>query len=128
MVGATLPATELPDPWPGVKAHWRRMLSVPSTAAVDAPGTRRQWHLLDNADDVAATGMEPVGTLYCVHGNPTWSYLWRTLLAEATSPATLAAGGSWINVGLWWGVIPILASGLLIFAARNVDPSKVRKD
>ncbi|MDJ0313837.1 alpha/beta fold hydrolase [Arthrobacter sp. H35-D1] len=71
------------------------MLSVPSTAAVDAPGTRRQWHLLDNADDVAATGMEPVGTLYCVHGNPTWSYLWRTLLAEATSPATLAAGGPW---------------------------------
>lgn len=95
VVGATLPATELPDPWPGVKAHWRRMLSVPSTAAVDAPGTRHQWHLLDNADDVAATGLEPVGTLYCVHGNPTWSYLWRTLLAEATSPATLAAGGPW---------------------------------
>ncbi|MDO5752503.1 alpha/beta fold hydrolase [Arthrobacter sp.] len=71
------------------------MLSVPSTAAVDAPGTRREWHLLDNAQDVAATGMEPVGTLFCVHGNPTWSYLWRTLLAEATSPATLAAGGPW---------------------------------
>lgn len=71
------------------------MLSVPSTAAVDAPGTRREWHLLDNAQDVAATGLEPVGTLFCVHGNPTWSYLWRTLLAEATSPATLAAGGPW---------------------------------
>lgn len=95
MVGVSLPATEFPDPWPGVKARWRRMLSVPSTAAVDAPGTRREWHLLDNAQDVAATGMEPVGTLFCVHGNPTWSYLWRTLLAEATSPATLAAGGPW---------------------------------
>ena len=95
MVGVPLPATEFPDPWPGVKARWRRMLSVPSTAAVDAPGTRREWHLLDNAHDVAATGMEPVGTLFCVHGNPTWSYLWRTLLAEATSPATLAAGGPW---------------------------------
>lgn len=71
------------------------MLSVPSTAAVDSPGTSRQWHFLDNADDVAATGMEPVGTLLCVHGNPTWSYLWRTLLAGATSPATLAAGGPW---------------------------------
>src|SRR5688500_16176235 len=26
---------------------------------------------------------EPVGTLLCVHGNPTWSYLWRRLLAAA---------------------------------------------
>lgn len=68
---------------------------MPSTAAVDSPGTSRKWHFLDNADDVAATGMEPVGTLLCVHGNPTWSYLWRTLLAGATSPATLAAGGPW---------------------------------
>jgi acyl-CoA synthetase (AMP-forming)/AMP-acid ligase II/pimeloyl-ACP methyl ester carboxylesterase len=24
---------------------------------------------------------EPVGTLLCVHGNPTWSYLWRRLVA-----------------------------------------------
>ncbi len=23
------------------------------------------------------------GTLLCVHGNPTWSYLWRGLLAAA---------------------------------------------
>ncbi|RAN77942.1 hydrolase [Bacillus sp. SRB_336] len=83
------------EPWPGVRASWRRTLSVASTAAVDAPGASRQWHFLDNADDVAATGMEPAGTLLCVHGNPTWSYLWRTLLAGATSPATLAAGGPW---------------------------------
>jgi hypothetical protein len=26
---------------------------------------------------------DPVGTLLCVHGNPTWSYLWRRLLAAA---------------------------------------------
>ncbi|EMR00470.1 MFS transporter [Paeniglutamicibacter gangotriensis] len=42
--------------------------------------------------------------------------------------ATLAAGSGWINAALWWGVIPILASGLLIFAARNVDPRTVRTD
>ncbi|WP_258066849.1 alpha/beta fold hydrolase [Arthrobacter sp. GMC3] len=83
------------DPWPGVRARWRRTLSVPSSAAVDAPGTRHQWHFLDNADDVAATGLEPAGTLLCVHGNPTWSYLWRSLLAGATAPTTLAAGGPW---------------------------------
>ncbi|WP_425485480.1 alpha/beta fold hydrolase [Arthrobacter wenxiniae] len=83
------------EPWPGVRASWRRTLAVPSTASVDAPGTSRQWHFLDNAGDVAATGMEPAGTLLCVHGNPTWSYLWRTFLAGATSPAVLAAGGPW---------------------------------
>ncbi|WP_371131014.1 alpha/beta fold hydrolase [Arthrobacter sp. SDTb3-6] len=97
MVAGTLPASPASagEPWPGVRASWRRSLSVPSTAAVDAPGTSRQWHFLDNAADVAATGVEPAGTLLCVHGNPTWSYLWRTLLAGATSPATLAAGGPW---------------------------------
>lgn len=42
--------------------------------------------------------------------------------------ATLAAGSSWITATLWWGVLPILASGLLIFAARNVDPRIVRMD
>ncbi len=26
---------------------------------------------------------EPIGTLLCVHGNPTWSYLWRRLLVSA---------------------------------------------
>ena len=97
---ASLPSTaasetSLPDPWPGVRASWRRTLSVPSTASVDSPGTRHQWHFLDNDADVLATGLEPVGTLLCVHGNPTWSYLWRTLLAGATSPATLSAGGPW---------------------------------
>ena len=83
------------QPWPGVHARWRRTLSVPSTAAVDPAGTRRQWHFLDNEADVLATGQEPAGTLLCVHGNPTWSYLWRSLLAGATSPATLAAGRPW---------------------------------
>lgn len=42
--------------------------------------------------------------------------------------ATLAAGSGWINAALWWGVIPILGSGLLIFAARHVDPRIVRTD
>ncbi|MGO4383507.1 alpha/beta fold hydrolase [Specibacter sp. RAF43] len=78
-----------------MRAAWRRTVSVPSTAGVDSPGTRHRWHVLDNADDVAATGREPVGTLLCVHGNPTWSYLWRTLLAGATAAPTLAAGGPW---------------------------------
>jgi acyl-coenzyme A synthetase/AMP-(fatty) acid ligase/pimeloyl-ACP methyl ester carboxylesterase len=49
--------------------------------AVDADGVRRDWHVLDNVDDL--TG-EPAGTLLCVHGNPTWSYLWRDLVGQAS--------------------------------------------
>jgi acyl-coenzyme A synthetase/AMP-(fatty) acid ligase/pimeloyl-ACP methyl ester carboxylesterase len=51
----------------------------------------RTWHLLDTAGSLAALGAEPVGTLLCVHGNPTWSYLWRSVLR--TSLEVAAAGG-----------------------------------
>ncbi|MER1997891.1 MAG: alpha/beta fold hydrolase [Arthrobacter sp.] len=73
------------ESWPGVPAAWSRHVQVPSTAAVDAPGTTHTWHLLDNAPDLAARGVEPAGTLLCVHGNPTWSYLWRTLAAAGST-------------------------------------------
>ena len=57
---------------PGLDPAWSRMVT-----ARDAEGRARNWHLLDN-------GIEPErGTLLCVHGNPTWSYLWRGLLAAA---------------------------------------------
>ena len=57
---------------PGLDPSWSRTVTVP-----DREGVPRTWHLLDN-------GAEPVhGTVLCVHGNPTWSYLWRGLLAAA---------------------------------------------
>ncbi len=40
-------------------------------------GVGRTWHVLDNGVS------QPDVTLLCVHGNPTWSYLWRSLLAAA---------------------------------------------
>ncbi|OMH28349.1 hydrolase [Tersicoccus phoenicis] len=79
--------------WPGVPEGCSRYLPVTSSAAVDA-GAVHRWHVLDNAallpDDVG-----PVGTLLCVHGNPTWSYLWRSLLepaARGTVPGISAVG------------------------------------
>lgn len=42
--------------------------------------------------------------------------------------ASLNAGMSWTGVAFLWGVLPIFASGLLILAARNVDPRTVRID
>jgi acyl-coenzyme A synthetase/AMP-(fatty) acid ligase/pimeloyl-ACP methyl ester carboxylesterase len=57
---------------PGLNAAWSREVAV-----VDHGGVRRTWHVLDN-------GVTPTeGTLLCVHGNPTWSYLWRRFLASA---------------------------------------------
>ncbi len=73
--------------WPGVHAEWSRELDVPSTSGVDAPGTVHRWHLLDNGAELSRRGLTPLGTLLCVHGNPTWSYLWRSLLAAGSDAA-----------------------------------------
>ncbi|NEM06227.1 alpha/beta fold hydrolase [Geodermatophilus normandii] len=61
-----------PPALPGLDPAWSRTLAV-----ADATGTKHTWHVLDNGVT------DPVGTLLCVHGNPTWSYLWRRLLAAA---------------------------------------------
>ena len=69
-------AAQLPPPGlPGLDPAWSRLVT-----AVDADGVQRTWHVLDNGPGLTS---EPVGTLLCVHGNPTWSYLWRSLLALA---------------------------------------------
>ncbi|MCC5950134.1 MAG: alpha/beta fold hydrolase, partial [Nitriliruptoraceae bacterium] len=65
----TAPASLPPDDLAGLEPDWSRLVT-----AVDADGVERTWHLLDR-------GEARHGTLLCVHGNPTWSYLWRTLVA-----------------------------------------------
>ncbi|MEZ0449733.1 alpha/beta fold hydrolase [Cellulomonas sp. ICMP 17802] len=52
----------------GIDPRWSRVVEVGA----------RTWHLLDNGPTLPG---EPVGTLLCVHGNPTWSFLWRRLVA-----------------------------------------------
>ncbi len=66
------PSPALPEALPGVDPAWSHLVQAP-----DADGVERTWHVLDNR--VA----DPVGTLLCVHGNPTWSYVWRKVIAEA---------------------------------------------
>jgi acyl-CoA synthetase (AMP-forming)/AMP-acid ligase II/pimeloyl-ACP methyl ester carboxylesterase len=60
-----------------------RLFPVPDASA----GVDRTWHLLDNGPRLEALGITPVGTILCVHGNPTWSYLWRSLVSQATDAA-----------------------------------------
>ncbi len=64
---------------PGVDPSWSAYIDVPSTSGADAPGTSHRWHYFDNR--AGLDGREALGTLLCVHGNPTWSYLWRSYLA-----------------------------------------------
>ena len=68
------PAAPPPAGLPGLDPAWSKLVNV-----VDADGRTRTFHVLDSWSGPG----EPVGTLLCVHGNPTWSYLWRRLLAAA---------------------------------------------
>ncbi len=78
--GSTSPAT-LPDPGlDGLDSHWSRLVTTPQL-----DGIGRTWHVLDNQVP------DPTVTLLCVHGNPTWSYLWRDLIAQAPSGVRVIA-------------------------------------
>ncbi|MFC0582297.1 alpha/beta fold hydrolase [Micrococcoides hystricis] len=79
------PAT-LPDPevLPGWDPAWSQLVTV---LGEDGSHT---FHVLDTAPALAKLGRTPTGTILAVHGNPTWSYLWRSLatatLANAADP------------------------------------------
>lgn len=61
---------------PGMNPAWSRLVDI-----TDASGAPRTFHVLDSWSGRG----EPTGTILCVHGNPTWSYLWRRLLASSPS-------------------------------------------
>ncbi|MER7169552.1 alpha/beta fold hydrolase, partial [Micromonospora sp. NPDC000207] len=73
-----------PQTLPGLDRAWSR-----SVTAVDTQGVRRTWHVLDSAAPHDGDQTRYAGTLLCVHGNPTWSYLWRHLLAHFSRPDAL---------------------------------------
>ncbi|PPK94540.1 acyl-CoA synthetase (AMP-forming)/AMP-acid ligase II [Kineococcus xinjiangensis] len=69
----TAPAQLPPAGLPGLRPEWSRLVE-----GRDAEGQVRTWHVLDTGSPEDSRG-----TLLCLHGNPTWSYLWRDLLARA---------------------------------------------
>lgn len=56
----------------GIDPSWHRRVEVTTDAGTVG------WSILD-------TGPGPMGTIVCVHGNPTWGYLWRDLLRASTT-------------------------------------------
>lgn len=56
----------------GLQPEWSRHLDVPSH-----DGATHRWHVLDRP--AAGAGG---ATVVCLHGNPTWSFLWSRLLQE----------------------------------------------
>jgi acyl-coenzyme A synthetase/AMP-(fatty) acid ligase/pimeloyl-ACP methyl ester carboxylesterase len=84
-------AARIPPPGlPGLDPRWSRIVRV-----LEGGGRPTvDWHVLDNAAVLTEADITPVGTVLCVHGNPTWSYLWRSLLERATAQA-LAGGPAW---------------------------------
>ena len=79
--------TSLPRDLPGLDPAWSRFVEV-----VDgSTGGTAQQHLLDTGPALEALGVRPVGTILAVHGNPTWSYLWRRVVAESLDRAAQGA-------------------------------------
>ena len=80
IAGPAAPAVLPPSGLPGLDPGWSRLVETP-----ELDGSGRTWHILDNQVP------DPAYTLLCVHGNPTWSYLWRHLIAEAPARVRVIA-------------------------------------
>ena len=55
----------------GIDPVWSRLVDVK-----DHDGTTHTWHVLDHGPE------HPLATIVCVHGNPTWSFHWRSFVAR----------------------------------------------
>ncbi|MFC8921627.1 alpha/beta fold hydrolase [Cellulosimicrobium sp. NPDC057127] len=79
------PARTVPPGLPGLDPRYSHVLR-------DARGAT--WHYLDTGPELERHGLAPVGTVLAVHGNPTWSYLWRGLVTDSVAAAR-GGGPAW---------------------------------
>ena len=79
---ASLPPTGLN----GMRPEWSRLVSV-----VDSEGISRTWHVLDTHAQSPLGDDAQQMTLLCVHGNPSWSFLWRNVVAQAPANMRVVA-------------------------------------
>lgn len=74
-------------PLPGVDPQWSQLVEAESSDG------KHTFHVLDTGPVLAARGITPTGTILALHGNPTWSYLWRGVLAASVQRAR--PGSAW---------------------------------
>ncbi|TSI13297.1 alpha/beta fold hydrolase [Brevibacterium aurantiacum] len=79
---------QAPPKLPEWDPAWSRIVEAKTS---DGP---HSFHVLDTLEVLRAEGLEPSGTILALHGNPTWSYLWRHL-AQATVDAARSGGRVW---------------------------------
>ncbi len=65
----------------GLEPAWSRTFDVPSH-----DGSTHRWHVLDRPGT-----NEQALTILCLHGNPTWSYLWSRVLCETNKEHRIIA-------------------------------------
>ena len=73
--------------FPGLDPEWSRLVRAKTDDGA------RTFHVLDTGPALAARGIKPTGTILAVHGNPTWSYLWRSVLRASLQRAE--SGAAW---------------------------------
>ncbi|WP_341952140.1 alpha/beta fold hydrolase [Salinibacterium sp. TMP30] len=78
-------ASRPPLDLPGLDQRFSRITAVPGGGADE--GLLREWHYLDTGDELDRLGVPILGTILAVHGNPTWSYHWRKLIAQSVQAA-----------------------------------------
>src|SRR5210317_1077218 len=78
-----IPARTPPE-LPGFDPQWSRIVTIPASS-----GSREgiAVHVLDTQWDSQAVDL----TVVCVHGNPTWSYLWREVARQAPANVRVVA-------------------------------------
>ena len=81
---APVPASLPPAGLDGLDPSFSRLIGARESEGL---AVSHEWHVLDNGARLSELGVTPVGTILCVHGNPTWSYLWRSLVSQATDAA-----------------------------------------
>ncbi|QIG39514.1 alpha/beta fold hydrolase [Microbacterium sp. 4R-513] len=99
---------------PGLDLRWSSTRLVPERGS----GAVHEWHFLDTDAELRRLRAAPVGTILAVHGNPTWSYLWRELAAASLRAAE--AGGA------AWRVIAVDQLGMG-FSARLDEPRRLAR-
>ena len=94
-VSSSSKATLPPPGIVGLKPEWSRLVVVddPDNLSPDNSGSAT-WHLLDSwhsSGNQEKSPAEPQLTILCVHGNPSWSFLWRSVLAAAPASVRVIA-------------------------------------